>query len=370
MHFQVQTSDINQGMGMVVRALSARPPRPFYEGVFIETIDEGIQLTCSDGQMTIRSTVPATVVEDGCALMPAKLLHELLRKLDGQIDINVDVSKLKAVITANGSNTDMVCMNAADFPEISEVKGGFEVRLPQNKFASAVSRITFALSTDETRRILTGCLMEVYREEICFVCLDGFRLGMQKVYVSHELPEGRENMSAVIPGAIVGELSRMAGDTDEEMLITFSNTHLCAEMGQTRVYSPLIAGEYINYRQILPVTWTTAVKLDRSQLIGAIDRAALIAREGNNLLKIHVDDRQLTIMANTERGNATENVDVMFDGAPLDIAFNAKYLLDVIRNIDSSEMTMRFNTNVSPCVICPVSGNQYTYLVLPVRTIG
>lgn len=370
MHFQVQATDINQGMGMVVRALSARAARPFYEGVFIETQDNGIQLTCSDGQMTIKSMVSAVVQEDGCALMPAKLLHELLRKLEGQIDVSVDVSTLKAVITANGSNTDMVCMNAADFPDISEVKGGFEVRLPQDKFASAVSRITFALSTDETRRILTGCLMEVYREEVCFVCLDGFRLAMQKIYVSHDVPADKETVNAIIPGNIIGEISRMAGDTLDEMVIAFSPTHLCATIGETKVYSPLIAGEYINYKQILPVTWTTAVKLNRSQLIGAIDRAALIAREGNNLLKLHVDDSQMTIMANTERGNAVEKVDVYFDGAPLDIAFNAKYLLDVIRNIDTSEMTMRFNTNVSPCVICPVSGNQYTYLVLPVRTIG
>lgn len=370
MHFQVQTSDINQGMGMVVRALSSRAPRPCLEGVFIETVDEGIQLTCSDGQMTIRSIVPATVKEDGCALMPAKLLHELLRRLDGEIDIRSDASTLKAVITANGSNTDMVCMDAVDFPDVNEVRGGFIVTMPQDKFASAVSRIIFALSADETRRILTGCYMEVYREEVLFVCLDGFRLAMQKVYATHELPADKETVSAIIPGNIISEIARMAGDTKDEMDIAFTQTHLCATIGNTKVYTPLIPGEYINYRQILPVSWTTSVKLDRTQLIGAIERAALMAREGNNLLKLHIDDRQLTIMANTERGNAVEKVEVYFDGAPLDIAFNAKYLLDVVRNIDTSEITMRFNTNVSPCVICPVKGNQYTYLVLPVRTIG
>jgi DNA polymerase-3 subunit beta len=144
---------------------------------------------------------------------------------------------------------------------------------------------------------------------------------------------------------------------------------MMANLGKTSVYSPLIAGEYINYKQILPATWTTAVKVNRQQLIGAIERAALIAREGNNLLKLHVDDKVMTIYANTERGNAVEKVEVAFDGAPLDIAFNARYLLDVIRNIDTPEMAMRYNTNVSPCVVCPVTGNQYTYLVLPVRTI-
>ena len=369
MHFQVTASDINHGMGMAVRALSSRPTRPVYDGVFIETMEGGVQLTCTDGEMTIKSTVPATIQQDGCALLPAKLLHELLRKLEGDIDIEVNVATLSATIRAADSKTNMVCMSAEDFPEISEVSSDFVTRLPQNKFSSAISRIIFALSADETRRILTGCLMEVYREEVRFVCLDGFRLAMQKIYASHTVKGDMESQSAIIPGNIINEISRMVGDTQEEIIITCSNTHMMAAIGNTSVYSPLIAGEYINYKQILPATWTTAIKVNRPQLIGAIERAALIAREGNNLLKLNIDDRQMTIMSNTERGNAMEKVDVEFDGAPLDIAFNARYLLDVIRNIDTPDMTMRFNTNVSPCVVCPVTGNQYIYLVLPVRTI-
>ncbi len=369
MHFKVTASDINHGMGMVVRALSSRPPKPVYDGVFVETMDDGVQLTCTNGEMTIKSMVPATVQEDGCALMPAKLLHELLRKMEGDIDIQSSAATLTATIRSGESKTDIVCMNAADFPEISEVNSDFVTTMPQSKFASAISRITFALSADETRRILTGCFMEVYREEVRFVCLDGFRLAMQKVYVTHPIKADLESRSAIIPGAIVNEIARMVGDGQEDIVITCSQTHMMVSLGKTNVYSPLIAGEYINYKQILPTTWTTAVKVNRLQLIGAIERAALIAREGNNLLKLNLDDKVMTISANTERGNAIEKVEVEFDGAPLNIAFNARYLLDVIRNIDSQEMAMRFNTNVSPCVVCPVSGNQYTYLVLPVRTI-
>ena len=369
MQFKVTATEMNYGMGMAVRALSSHTAKQAYDGVFVETVPEGVQLTCTDGKITIKTLVPAMVEEDGCALIPAKLLYELLRKSEGEMVIYVDAQTLKATVTAMGSKTNIVCMDAVEFPEIAEVTGDFITKLPQKEFASAISKIIFAIAADEVRQILTGCLMEVYREEVRFVCLDGFRLAMQKVYVNHEVPRDMECRAAIIPGTIINEISRMVSDVEDSITIACSATHMMADIGRTTVFSPLIAGEYINYKQILPSTWTTAIKLDRSMLNNAIERAAVIAREGNNLLKLHMDMSGMTISANTERGSAEENVAAEFDGAPLSIAFSARYLQDVLRNVDTQELAMRFNTNVSPCVVGPVKGNQYTYLVLPVRTI-
>lgn len=367
MRFEVSSGDINFGMSQATRALLPRPTKPAHDGVFIETQEDGIQLTCTNGEMTIRSKVNATVHEDGCALLPAKLLFELLRKLEGDITFSFEGTQ-KATISAQGSRTNVLCMEASDFPEIADVPREFVVTMPQNKLRDAISRVIFAISTDETRRILTGCLMETAAEEVRFVTLDGFRLAMQRVYVSHQLPQGKDMMSAILPGNIVGEIGRMVQDTDEPIELVTSETHMMAVFGKTKVFCPLIPGEYINYRQILPTTWTTAMRVDRVVLMGAIERAALIAREGsNNLLKLQVDEENLTIRANADRGSAEEKVPIDFEGSPLQIAFNARYLMDVIRNIDTEDMSLRFNTNVSPCVVCPVSGNQYTYLVLPVR---
>lgn len=367
MRFEVSSGDINFGMSQVTRALLPRPTKPAYDGVFIETMEEGIQLTCTSGEMTIRTKVNAAVHEDGCALLPAKLLFELLRKLEGDITFTCENAQ-KATIFSQGSRTSVLCMEASDFPEIEDVPREFVVSMPQNKLRDAISRVIFAISTDETRRILTGCLMETGPEEVRFVTLDGFRLAMQRVYVSHQLPQGKEMMSAILPGSIIGEIGRMVQDSEEAIDLVTSQTHLMAVFGKTKVFCPLIPGEYINYRQILPATWTTAMRVDRARMMGAIERAALIAREGsNNLLKLQVDEDSLTILANADRGSAEEKVAIDFEGSPLQIAFNARYLMDVIRNIDTADMSMRFNTNVSPCVICPVSGNQYTYLVLPVR---
>ena len=367
MRFTVHAEDINHSLNLVTRALPQRSPKDAYEGVFIETTDEGVQLSCTNGEMSIKTLAPAIIEEDGCALLPAKLLSELLRKIPGEISIQTEAGK-KALITAEGNRTTMMCLEADDFPDIEDINGGFVTTLPQNRLRESISRIIFAISADETRPILTGCLMETYAEDVRFVCLDGFRLAMQRVSVNHDLSAGKEVQASVLPGSIIGEISRMVEDSGDPVELHCTNTHLMARFNKTKVYCPLIPGEYINYKQILPSTWTTAIRVDKAQAMSAIERSALIARESSSyLLKIKIDEDNMTIMANSERSSVVEKVAIDFEGSPLDIAFNARYLIDVIKNIDTPDLAMRFNTNVSPCIICPVSGNQYTYLVLPVR---
>ena len=360
-------SDFNHGMSMVSHALPARVIKPYQEGVFLETMDTGLRLTVTDGEVAIQSVIPAEVAEDGSALLPARLLGELVRNLDGNVELETKANE-SAVVKNHGSKTRLVLFAADEFPEIAPVEPESITEITQQQFKSAVRSIIFAIATDETRRILTGCLMETSADEVRFTCLDGYRLAMQRVYCKHEMPAGKEVLSYILPGTLVGNISRMLPDSDQPITLSLSRTHMMAEFGKTRVTSPLILGEYINYRQILPTSWTTAIRVDRGVIMSAIQRASLIAREGsNNLLKLKIEDQALTISALADKGDATEQIAIDFDGNPLNIAFNANYLYDVIKNIDTPDLAMRFNTNVSPCVVCPVSGNQYTYLVLPVR---
>ena len=370
MHFSANAADINAGMSLVSHALSARAMRPIYEGVLIETAEGGIYLTCTDGEMTVRTRVNAVIVEEGVAVMPAKLFGELSRKLSGEVDIEID-RRFRAEIRAQGSNTSMAGTDAAEFPDVTELNNPeFSIEMPQRQLRDAVSRIMFAVSTDETRRILTGCYIEVFAGETRFVGLDGFRLALQRVEAQNALPEGRESVSAVVPGRILGEFARMLGDNDEPARVSCDRNRFKMTFDDTECYSTLLAGEYINYKQILPTSWQSEVKLRRDDFIGAIERASLMAREGkNNLLRLSLTDREMTITANAERGAALERIPVSYSQQEFKIAFNARYLSDVVRNVYTEEMCMRFNSNVSPCTIAPVSGSQYTYLVLPVRVL-
>lgn len=371
MHFRVQTDEINYGLGMVTRAISPRPIKQAYDGVLIETTDDALLLTCTDGEITIKAKVSALVEEDGCALLPAKLFAEMMRKQPaGEVDVRID-ERMRAIIRSRGSNTSMACMPAEDFPDIRDVNGENVVELPCNRLRTAVSRVQFAVSTDESRKILTGILMEVYPEETRLVGLDGFRLAMQRIQAENHLPESNTKgyIHAVVSGRILSEVSKMLPDAEDMARIIFNSSHIMYSFGGVRVYATLLTGEFIDYQKILPAQWNTEALVMRSLFANAIDRCSLMAREGkNNLiyLKMNGEDK-MELTANAERGDVHEELDIGFTGTELSIAFNSRYLTDIIHNIDGEKIRMCFNSNVSPCMILPIEGNDFTFLVLPVR---
>lgn len=364
---------MNYGLGMATRAVAVRPVKPAYDGVLIETEEDSLLLTCTDGEMTIKVRVSAIVEEEGCALLPAKLFAEMMRKQPaGEVDVRVD-ERMRALIRSRGSHTSIACMQAEDFPEIRDVAGENRVVLPCGRFRDAIGKVLFAVSTDESRKILTGILMEVYPSETLLVGLDGFRLALQKITADNVVSvPGRQSMNAVAPGRILGEVGKMLPDTDDDAQIIFNASHIMYSFGSVRVYATLLTGEFIDYQKILPASWSTEVKVVRSLFSDAIERCSLMAREGkNNLIYLQLrTDGRMEMTANAERGDVHEELDIGITGNELQIAFNSRYMTDIIHNIDDEEIRMCFNSNVSPCMIKPVTGENYTFLVLPVRVFN
>ncbi len=356
---------------MVTRAIAPRPVKQAYDGVLIETMEDGLVLTCTDGEMSIKAQVSALIEEDGCALLPAKLFAEMMRKQPaGEVDVRVD-DRMRATIRSRGSNTSMACMAAEDYPDIRDISGEYRAALPCNKFRDAVSKVQFAVSSDESRKILTGILMEVYEKETLLVGLDGFRLALQRLEAENEIPQSvqKDHLSAVTPGKTLGEVSKMLPDSNEKCQITFNSSHIMYSFNSVKVYGTLLTGEFIDYRKILPENWSTEALVNRIQFSDAIDRCSLMAREGkNNLIYLHLKpEMPMEMTANADRGDVHEEIDVGFQGNELNIAFNSRYLTDIIHNIDGERLRMCFNTNVSPCMILPEEGNDFTFLLLPVR---
>lgn len=368
MQFTMNAQDLLDGLNTVTRALSARPAKQILEGVLLDADEDGITLTCSDGSLTIESTLTADVKEIGRAVLPGKLFTELVRKLPGG-DVTIRVNENhSASIRCMSSKSNLAGMNPMEYPEMAEVEHGTTIKIPQNTLREMISRVVFAIATDESRQILTGVLLEVVSDEARMVALDGFRLAMQKTFQPFELPEGTERLKAIIPGRVLNELSKILPDEEEFCTLLIGKTRMQASFGNTRLSTVLLAGEYIDYRKILPPAFKTQAKANRISVQNAIDRASLMAREGkNNLIRMAFAPDTLTITSNAELGDVLEEMDAVTNGDPIEIAFNAKYITDVIRNISDDQLCMKFNSNVSPCVVCPPEGDQYTYLILPVR---
>lgn len=197
------------------------------------------------------------------------------------------------------------------------------------------------------------------------VALDGYRLALRQA----SLPAQPGSLSAVAPAASLGEIAKiLSGDEEDPAEITLTGSHLFVRVGHTKFVTRLLEGEFIRYRQILPVDWQTRILVNVRQMMQAIERASTLAREGrNNLIRFSIDGSVLQIRSNSEIGNAQERVPIELEGKEIEIAFNARYLADVFKNIDDEEAYLCFTTNVSPCIIRPVDGDHFLYLVLPVR---
>lgn len=371
MQFTVNVQALLDGLNTVTRALSARPAKQILEGVLISAEREGVTLTCSDGNLSIETTLPADIKEEGNAVLPGRLFTELSRKLPGgEVTIKVGDNHA-ASIRCLSNRSNLVGMNPGEYPEMARVTEGITVRMPQNKLKEMISRVVFAIATDESRQILTGCLLEIEPHEARLIALDGFRLAIQKVIMPFELPGGEGNVKVVIPGRVLNEMSKILSDNEEDCVLVFNDKRMTASFGANTLSTVLLAGDYIDYRKILPASFRTMVLADRVGVQNAIDRASLMAREGkNNLIRMSFTEGNMAVSSNAELGDVLEELDAELSGDPIEIAFNAKYITDVIRNTTDEKLCMRFNSNVSPCVIAPQEGEDYLYLILPVRVFS
>lgn len=366
MRFSCDTNELNASLSIVSRALAARTPKPILEGILLESCEEGLRLICTDLALGIETTIPATFIEEGRVVLPGKLLCEIVRKLPGgQAEFTVG-ARLQTTIRCATFRTTITGFDPVEYPELPQVSGS-EFSMAQGVLRDMISRTLFAIALDESRPILTGCLMEIGAKEMRVVALDGFRLALRREDING--PE--KDVSAVVGGKILGDIVKILSDTEEETALCFSRSHMQMQIGQTHIVARLLEGEFIRYRQILPDEWQTRITVGRGELGSAIDRASLIAREGkNNLVCFKIDGEVLEVSSNSESGDMQEQISIATEGKDLSIAFNVRYITDVLKALSDESVCMRFNSNVSPCVICPTQGEDFLYLVLPVRVFN
>lgn len=366
MRFSCNTNDLNAGLSIVSRALAVRSPKPILEGILLESCENGLRLICTDLALGIETVIPATFKEEGRVVLPGKLMCEVVRKLpDGMADISIS-ERMQATIRCATFRTTITGFDPVEYPELPQVSGpSFEMQ--QGMLRDMIGRTIFAIALDESRPILTGCLMEITKEEMRVVALDGFRLAMRKENIDG--PDAP--VSAVVGGKVLSDIAKILSDSEEPVSLCFSRSHVQMNIGSTHVVARLLEGEFIRYRQILPDEWQTRVTISRAELSSAIDRASLIAREGkSNLVCFRIDGETLDVTSNSESGDMEERIGVVTEGKDLTIAFNVRYITDVLKALSDDQVFMRFNSNVSPCVICPTEGDGYLYLVLPVRVFN
>ena len=345
------------------KAITGKTTMNILEGLYISATQNSVTLIGSDMDVSIQTKIEADVIEEGSVVIDSKIFGEIIRKLPNS-EVKIEVIQNDTVqITCEKSVFNVVYMNAEEYPSLPNIDNENKLDIPQNMLKNMIKGTSFAIAQDETRPILQGILFEIKEKKLNLVALDGYRLAIRSEYVDSEL-----DIDVVIPGKTLNEVAKILEDSEESVEITFSNNHILFILGKTKVISRLLEGKFVNYNSLLPQEHKILVSVDKTILQNSIERASLMAKEGNSyLIKLDIKDDNIIITSNSQLGKVREEVTIDLQGDEIEIAFNSKYLLDVLKNIEDDSIVLEMTSSVSPCVIKAKDNDLYKYLVLPVR---
>lgn len=363
MIFVCDKSKIQEAITIAQKAITGKSTMPILEGLYIEAKNNVVTLIGSDKDVSIETKLDADVIEPGKLVVDAKIFGEIIRKLpNDQIKISTMENDIIQIICQK-SVFDLLHMSADEFPSLPKINENMIFSIPQGLLKNMIKGTSFAIAQDETRPILQGILFEVRDSKLNLVALDGYRLALRSEFI-----DINNTINAVIPGKTLTEVAKILEDSNEIVNITFTPNHILFNMKETKVISRLLEGEFIKYDALLPKEHKLLITVDKQSLQNGIERASLMAKEGNsNLVKFDIKDDNIVITSNSQLGKVREEVCIELQGEGIQIAFNSKYLLDVLKNMEEDKIEIRLTSSVSPCIIKNKNSSASEYLVLPVR---
>ncbi len=366
MKFKCNQQELNRALNTVSRAVSNRTTIPVLKGIHIAAKDDKLVLTSSNLDMSIRRDIDAVVDEPGEAVVIAKLFSEIIRKLPAEtIFVEEEETDILSISTSS-SSFQVLTLPAEEFPETGKVdEQDKEIMMNKGILGNMIRRTAFAASIEEAKGVLTGILTEMTEEDITMVALDGFRLARTR-----EIMKNEEERKFIISAKIMNEVARIISEDDQEedMRMFIGEKRAVIRTGRTEIFMRVMEGDFIDYRRIIPQDSETKVVVSRELFTAGIERASLLAKEGkNNLVKITVSDDMMVITSRSEEGNVREELPIDKEGKNIEIGFNSKYVMDVVKEIEDETLTLYMKSSVTPCVVRSPEGDHYEYLILPVR---
>jgi DNA polymerase-3 subunit beta len=366
----VMQENLARGLSVVSRAVSSRSTLPVLANVLLKTEDAGLKLTATNLEIGIPYWVPGKIESDGATTVPARLLTDLVNSLPAGDRVDLDLQAGDTLHLKSGRfETNIKGIDADEFPAIQAAGERPTTRIAQNVLRRALAEVTFAAASDEARPILTGVLARFEGDQLTLAAADNYRIAVRTIPVLDAVPE----TSVVIPARALNELARVLADVDEpvEVVLAGGRNQVLFHLEGVDLVSRLIDGQFPNYQQVLPQTHSTRAVFDREELLRAVRPAALIAHESANIVKLQVGgdgDAGITVSANAEVGDHVGAVEATVEGDGTTIAFNARYLADVLTNVDVDQFALELNGPLSPGVFKPVGDDRYVHVVMPVRT--
>jgi DNA polymerase-3 subunit beta len=360
--FRCEREILADALATAGRAATSRTGTlPVLSGVRLDVDDDQLTVTGTDLELTIRLTVPVHVDQAGSAVVPARLVADIVKALPaGAVEVSLGDDEM--AISAGRSQFSVRPLSLSDYPAQVEPEAE-PVTLTAEQMTDALRQVVRAASTDDARAVLTGVLIAADDEGLKMVATDSYRLAVRDLPQSSMLGAGQK---VLVPGRALAELQRILTD-ETELVARLGAREAVFEAGDTRLTTRLIEGEYPNYRNLLPSSYPNLLTVGRDALMEALRRVKILAQDSTPVrLTLGGDTVQLTAITQ-DVGNAHEEIDATYEGAEMTVAFNPDYLVAGIDAIDGDEVTLATMDPMKPAVLRGVGHDEYLYLLMPVR---
>ena len=366
MKFTCQKENLINAINIVSKAVSTRKALPILECVLIKATEDGLKILSNDLEMAIETSfIEAEIEETGTLAIEAKMFFEIIRKLsDGEVFIS-SLENYLVKIKSGKTEFKIMGQSGDDFPLLPEVEKEDNFKVSSKKLRDIIRKTIFAVSLDESKPAITGELFEIEDDFFNVVAVDGFRASLMQ----EGMNTGNTYISVIIPSKTLNEVVKILPNEDDfEVLMYFTDKHILFELSNCVVVSRLLEGQFINYKNIFTKEYTTIFTANKSELLLSLERSLLMSRDSKKSpVKFEIGTNNLVITSQTEMGKFYDEFAIEMDGEALEIGFNPKYLIDVLKAIDDEKITIQFTTSLNPCIIKGVEDSNYEYLVLPLR---
>lgn len=374
MIFSCDRVSLYEAVGTVQKAVAAHSSIPVLEGILIRTDKNRIVLTGNNLEIGIECILEASVDENGSIAVNSKLFGEIIGKFSGDIVTFNCTDDANVNLKCGNSKFKITCITPDDFPEIQKDpnKDFYCVSMKQKQLRELIRHTYYATSITSPNIVLSGCFLEAENGKASMVGVDGYRLAYRKLEgenITYESKNGETSAKTIIPAKSLTELTKVTEDTDDEIKIFASQKNVRFEFSNVIFVCRSIEGDFIDYKKIIPEENATVIKVNARELLYAVERASLIITNdvGKSPIVLNIEEMEIKIDCETSAGHVKELIPVEMQGENVKIGFNNRFLLDALKAVDSDEITMSFNGGMKPCLITPVKGDAYKYLVLPLK---
>jgi DNA polymerase III subunit beta len=369
MELVVRKNDLLRELQLFQGIVERKNTIPILANVLMEAKGEEVRFLATDLEVGLRSKCAASVAKSGALTLPAKKFYEIIKSLP-ETDVRIAEDKGGVKVAADRFDSRMQTLPREDFPTLPEGGGAATATLPRASLKEMVAKTQFAITGEDTRYFLNGALFALRPDSMSLVATDGHRLALITVPREGKGGKDAEEIKAILPKKTLGELARLLSEGDGDIRYERGENHLFFDVGGRMLISRMIDGQFPAYERVIPKGNDKHIEFERDRLTNAVKRVALMSNERSRAVKFQIEKGKVDVTSSSpELGEAKETLSVEYSGAPMQICFNAQYVLDFLAAVTTDVVALDLKDEVSQAVMGPVgaAGYEYTYVIMPMR---